>query len=53
MDLIAYIKHNTQWLFSGAGIYFITAIVSILLLVFGFRKIKFWIKFEGHVTNKK
>ncbi len=50
--MIEYIKQNLHWLFSGAGVYILGGVLSILLLFFGLRKIKFLIKFEGHVTNK-
>jgi hypothetical protein len=48
-----FIKQNIEWLFSGAGIYILGVIVTIILLILGIRNIKFRIKFEGHITNKK
>ena len=46
------LKDNVEWLFSGAGIYILGFIVTLLCIMLGIRKIKFLIKFEGEVTNK-
>jgi hypothetical protein len=48
-----YIKNNIEWLFSGVGIYIIGFLVTLILIVFGIKSIKFFVKFEGTVTNKK
>jgi hypothetical protein len=51
--IMDYIKNNIEWLFSGVGIYIIGFLVTLILIVFGIKSIKFFVKFEGTVTNKK
>jgi hypothetical protein len=50
---MSYIQENIEWLFSGAGIYIVGGVISLLVIFLGMKSIKFFVKFEGTVTNKK
>ncbi|OUL59293.1 hypothetical protein [Pseudoalteromonas ulvae] len=39
MDFINYIKENTSWIFSGIGVYIISAVIGLIIFIFVRKKL--------------
>ena len=46
-----WVLNNKEWLFSGAGLSIIAAMISLLFLITTIKKVKFKIKVDATFTN--